>query len=214
MKQFSKFVPLDGIPYIAQNAASNTQSQYEIRDEDCFALWDKYAMPDNIRRHSLFVAQIAQTLAELALQKNVRLSIAQVRASALLHDLGKFYSLQYGGSHAQIGASWVVAETRNYQIAQGVIHHVHWPWDVPEDASICQIPLLVLYSDKRVKHDTAVTLEERCKDLQVRYGVNQEARASIKASFVQFRAIEKTLSKFLGWECLDAYSFTCRGLVN
>ncbi len=210
MKKTATFVPLDGLPECTFPPAND----HGLRDEDCYALWEKYAMPENIRRHSRLVAHIAQILAELAVQKGVRLSIADVRASALLHDLGKLYSILYGGSHAQLGAAWVVAETRNYGIAQGVFHHVHWPWPVRVEASICSLPLLVLYADKRVRHDQEVTIEARFQDLQVRYGVNQDARASIKASFGQIRAIEEALSTFLGWEGLDAYSFTCRGMVN
>ncbi len=206
-----KFLAQTEIPEISFSSVSQSD---EIRDDDCFALWDKYAMPDNIRRHSKLVAHIAQNLAELAVQKNAKISIANVRASALLHDLGKLYSLKYGGSHAQIGAGWVVSETRNYSVAQGVIHHVNWPWPIREDVSICQLPLLVLYADKRVRHDQQVTLEERFQDLLVRYGVNQDARAYIRTSLEQIRAIERALSTYLGWECLDAYTFTCRGLVD
>ncbi|MBQ7456885.1 MAG: phosphohydrolase [Desulfovibrio sp.] len=205
------FVPLEGLPELSFPQQPSNQDVI-LRDDDCYALWDRYAMPENIRRHSRFVAHIAQILAELAIQKHAKISIADVRASALLHDLGKYYSLQYGGSHAQIGGAWVVAETRNYAIAQGVIHHVHWPWPIRDDVSICQLPLLVLYADKRVQHDEAVTVAGRYQDLQVRYGVNQEARASIKRSFTQIQAIEQALAKVLGWDDLDTYAFSCNDL--
>ncbi|MCR5815139.1 MAG: HDIG domain-containing protein [Desulfovibrio sp.] len=206
-----KFAALCGLPELP---ALTGHSSNKLYDGDCYALWDKYAMPENIRRHSLLVAHIAENLAELALQRHVSLSVDDVRASALLHDLGKKYSLMYGGAHAAIGAAWVVAETHNYAVAQGVMHHVYWPWKVTADASCCQLPILVLYADKRARHDQSVTLTERFEDLKERYGKNQDAIRAIDASLAQMQAVEAALMTFLGWEGLDAYTFTCRGLVN
>ena len=206
----SKFTALEGLPELSFDSP---EMKRPLSDDDCYALWDKYAVPENIRRHSRLVAHIAQILAELALQRNIKLSIDEIRASALLHDLGKAYSLMYGGAHAALGAAWVAGETRNYTVAQGVLHHVYWPWKVREDASACQLPILVLYADKRVKHDQCVTLTERFQDLQVRYGTSDDARATIQSSLEQITAIETILSKVLGWEDLDAYSFTSRGMV-
>ncbi|MCR4667068.1 MAG: HDIG domain-containing protein [Desulfovibrio sp.] len=190
------------------------KSQYILRDEDCYALWDKYAMPENIRNHSKLVAHIAAILAELVLQRHIPLNPDDVRASALLHDLGKWYSLQYGGAHAQLGAAWVVAETRNYAVAQGVMHHVYWPWSIKEDSSVCSLPILVLYADKRARHDTCVTLDQRFEDLFVRYGRTEQSKENIRLSYKQCKAIEQALIHVLGWESLDAYTFDSRWLVN
>ena len=101
-------------------------------DAACMALWDKYGMLDNIRAHSRLVAHIATELARRARAAGFPVNVAAVRASAMLHDIAKTYSVLHGGSHAQLGASWVVAETRNHALAQGVLLHVHWPWAVPE----------------------------------------------------------------------------------
>ncbi|MBO4336157.1 MAG: HDIG domain-containing protein [Desulfovibrio sp.] len=205
-----KFAALCGLPALPLAG----RSPNKLYDDDCYALWNKYAMPENIRRHSKLVAHIAENLAELALQRHVALSVDDVRASALLHDLGKMYSLRFGGAHAAIGAAWVVAETHNYAVAQGVMHHVYWPWEIVADATCCQLPMLVLYADKRARHDQCVTLDERFDDLKVRYGKNEEAVRSIDASLAQMKAVEAALMTFLGWEGLDAYTFTCRGLVD
>ena len=91
-------------------------------DEACFALWRKYDMLPNVRRHSRLVAHIATLLARRAAEKGVAVHVPEVRASALLHDLAKTYCLRHGGSHAQLGGAWAVAETRNYALAQGVRH--------------------------------------------------------------------------------------------
>lgn len=180
----------------------------------CYSLWRKYHMPENIVRHSKLVASIAYELAVLCQKKGSSVNPDLVRQSALLHDLGKLYSLKYGGSHAMIGAAWVVAETGNYELAQGVMHHVYWPWAVPEGEGIASLPLLVLYADKRARHDECVTLEERFSDLLDRYGKTEKARASMQAGFEQHRAIEKALSNYLGWEDLHAHTFDRRRMVN
>ena len=85
-------------------------------DAACMALWDKYGMLDNIRAHSRMVAHIATELAQRARAAGFPVNVAAVRASAMLHDIAKTYSVLHGGSHAQLGASWVVAETRNHAL--------------------------------------------------------------------------------------------------
>ena len=167
-------------------------------DEDCFALWRKYGMLENVKRHSILVAHIATRLASDLFGLGFSVDCPAVRASALLHDIAKTYCLQHGGGHAQLGAAWVVTETRNYAIAQGVFLHVWWPWPVPSGPEVAALPLLVLYADKRARHDSCVTLEERYDDLMQRYGTCSGARESITASRAQAREIEVNLSALLG----------------
>lgn len=166
----------------------------------CEALWDKYDMLPHIRRHSRVVAHIAVELARRALARGFNADIPTVRAAGLLHDLAKTYSIQHGAGHAHLGASWVVSETRNYAVAQGVMLHVHWPWRVPvDDASrLCSLPFFILYADKRTMHDQCVTLEVRFADLLERYGRTEAAREGIEASYRQGLTIERALEAHLG----------------
>ncbi len=182
-------------------------------DAACFALWHKYGMLPNVERHSHMVAQVATALARRAAARGLPVRVDAVRASALLHDLAKTYCLLHGGSHAQLGASWVLAETRHYAIARGVLLHVHWPWAVPDGSGICALPFFVIYADKRVRHDACVTLEERFEDLLARYGRDERARAGIRAAHEQALAIERALAAQLGWD-LHEDTFDCRGLVQ
>lgn len=164
-------------------------------DAACMALWDKYGMLDNIRAHSRMVAHIATELAQRARAAGFPVNVAAVRASAMLHDIAKTYSVLHGGSHAQLGASWVVAETRNHALAQGVLLHVHWPWAVPEQEPerLFSIPFFVIYADKRVKHDQCVPLRQRYEDLLVRYGHTE------KAPWQQGECIERAFEAHLGY---------------
>ena len=170
-------------------------------DAACMALWDKYGMLDNIRAHSRLVAHIATELARRARAAGFPVNVAAVRASAMLHDIAKTYSVLHGGSHAQLGASWVVAETRNHALAQGVLLHVHWPWAVPErePGRLFSIPFFVIYADKRVKHDQCVPLRQRYEDLLVRYGHTEKARKGIRLSWQQGECIERAFEAHLGY---------------
>jgi hypothetical protein len=154
-------------------------------------------MPGHIRAHSALVGAIAGALGERAEALGVVAPgwARAVRASGLLHDLAKFYCVQHGGNHAQLGAAWVLDCTGNPALAQGVMHHVWWPY--PVDPARYFLPLAVQYADKRVRHDAVVSLGARYTDLFERYGKNETARERIEAAFRQGRAVEHTLSELL-----------------
>jgi hypothetical protein len=120
-----------------------------------------------------------------------------VLASGLLHDLGKTYTIAHGGSHAQLGAAWVMRETRNAPIAQSVMFHVHWPWEERMDDDSLFLVLSIVYADKRVRHDAYVSLDERFADLIDRYGVDAFTRSRIELSLQQGKRIEAALSRRL-----------------
>lgn len=183
-------------------AKQNPGTTFIPRTEDCRALWDRYGMPQHIRAHSELVADMALALALKASSLGMRVIPEVVYAAGLLHDLGKIHSITHGGDHGQIGASWVMRETRNGIIAQAVLFHVHWPWEgrlqecVENDDHFTA--MAVLYSDKRVKHDGWADLDDRYADLTVRYGVTDHARRRIEESRLQGKSVEAALSRRLG----------------
>lgn len=163
--------------------------------EECHALWDKYAMPDHIRAHSTMVAEFAACLAAMLAERGADIHPPSVLASGLLHDLGKVYAITHGGSHGQLGGAWVMNETRNPLVAQGVLHHVRWPWAVDETVDPHLLAYCIIYADKRVMHDVVVAPDERYEDLLLRYGVSDDAKARITAAHNQGVAIEAALSR-------------------
>jgi putative nucleotidyltransferase with HDIG domain len=171
-------------------------------DEDCFDWWDRYAMPDNIRRHSLLVARIATAIARIGKDAGMSVDVPTVRASALLHDIAKGYAIHYGGQHAQLGAAWVTELTRNPLIAQGILHHVYWPFEI--DVRRFFMPLAVCYADKRVQHDEFVSVHDRFDDLVARYGNTKDFQRKIERTRDQTVDLETALNDVLSVD-LDAY---------
>jgi hypothetical protein len=182
----------------------------------CVRLWDRCAVPEHIREHSARVAEAAAFLAERATAAGLFPEIsgpelaAAARAAGLLHDLAKGYCILHKGSHAQLGAAWTLALTGNPTLAQAVLFHVWWPWDV--DPLRHFLPLAVLYADKRVRHTEYVSLGARFTDLFERYGATPERRDRIRMSLEQAQAVEHCLSEILGVK-LHAHSFDSRRLV-
>ncbi len=172
------------------------------RVEDCVALWDRYSMLDNIREHSQKVADLSFAMANYAREKNIAIMPEAVLAAGLLHDLGKTHSIAHGGDHAQIGASWVMRETRNAPIARAVLCHVYWSWEnCLEECAKHEhllLALLTIYADKRVMHDKYVSVDERYVDLLDRYGKNDHAKNRIEIARLQGKTIEAILSNRLG----------------
>lgn len=165
----------------------------------CEDLHERYASLSHIREHCRMVSAFATALAEraVALGRTSPSAIALTRAGGLLHDLAKTYCIGYGGSHAQMGASWVIAETGNPQLAQMVLYHVEWTRPLPDD--LCHPVFFVNYADKRIRHDTCVTLDERYADLLERYNFSERSRQSVKNGHALGLILERALAAQLEW---------------
>ncbi len=178
--------------------------------EECRTLWRRYAMLPNIEEHSLMVAKVAVCLGRRLQSAGLPLCLKTLQASALLHDLAKTYSIGHGGNHTQLGAAWVVSETGQPLIAQGVLFHAYWPWEL--NLAAWPLPLIVQYADKLVMHNQVVDLTTRFADLMTRYGKNERARTSIAKMEDDARAIEHILTTTYKVDPY-AYSADCGRLV-
>lgn len=179
-------------------------------DTQCFAYWERFGMLENVAEHSLAVAEVATFVARRGKEVGLDIDVATVRASALLHDIAKTYSILHGGNHSQLGGAWTVELTGNPAIATGVTHHVYWPFDM--DIEKYFIPLAVIYADKRVRHDGLVTIESRFTDLVRRYATSDYIRGRIEITRLQAVALENLLSTTLEVD-LNACDFDSGRLV-
>ncbi|WP_207264416.1 phosphohydrolase [Desulfovibrio sp. Huiquan2017] len=160
-------------------------------DVQCARYWEEYAMLDNVAEHSRMVATVATFLSKRAVEQGLDVDVPTVRASAMLHDLAKTYCIRHGGNHSQLGGAWVAELTGNPIIACGVTHHVYWPFAM--DLSRYFPPLAVLYADKRVNHNRLVSIEDRFRDLIIRYGIPLNLQDRINETKRQALELEQLL---------------------
>jgi len=118
-----------------------------------------------------------------------------VLAGALLHDIAKTKCLQERCQHAQVGAA-ICRDLGYPEVAAMVGHHVNLP---ASHVDACRRGVftgseLVYYSDKRVKHDSIVSLDERLAYILEKYGANnQEWGKAIHANFRMCAELEGLL---------------------
>jgi hypothetical protein len=158
--------------------SSGKRNMKNIPDEPtCRQLMDRYAMLPNIVGHSYRVCQVASFLGKALSGLEKGLDPALIVASSLLHDITKTRSLKTKEMHAGTGGR--LLEDLGYpQVAEVVRVHVR----LSEGDTL--VPLrevhIINYADKRVRHDTVVSLEERFIDFMERYGVTPERRVQIE----------------------------------
>lgn len=135
--------------------------------QQCFALMTKYGMLENIKAHSIVVERIASLMARGLQEAGERISLDLVTAGALMHDIAKTQSLKTKEDHSAKGSE-ICIQNRLDEIAEIVAEHVVLKAFLKEGPVLEKE--LVYYADKRVNHDTIVSLEERLSYLIRRYG--------------------------------------------
>ena len=154
-----------------------------IPDEaSCRELMDRYSMLPNIVRHSYRVCQIALFVARGLNRQGAMLNQELIIAGSLLHDITKTRNLHTKENHSETGRDLLIGLGMP-EVADIVARHVRLGLDNRDENSIGQISEahIVNYSDKRVMHETVVSLEDRMEDLIVRYAKTPEARERIGA---------------------------------
>ena len=119
------------------------------------------------------------------------ISVEKAVAGALMHDIGKTFSLESSQDHSEIGRQ-ICLQNNLEEIADIVGEHVRLKnYDLNGNYSEKEI---VFYADKRVNHDKIVSLEERLDYILGRYGRDQEELCSaIRENFELCKKIERKL---------------------
>jgi putative nucleotidyltransferase with HDIG domain len=146
-------------------------------------------MLPNIVKHSLKVMQVSLAITD-NLKSGVSVNRDLVQAAALLHDITKTKSLATREHHDASGGA-LLRELGFVSTAEIVEQHVIILNVNPEGR--LEEREIVYYADKRVLHDTVVTLEERVCDLIQRYGVTERIQDQIRRNKTQALTIEKKI---------------------
>ncbi len=160
-------------------------------------MMDQYQMLDHIKSHSLVVASVAYLIATSLRNTGITISLEKVVAGALMHDIGKTPSLESGEDHSILGKR-ICLENNLDEIANIVAEHVRLK-NHSMNGGLSEKEI-VFYSDKRVKHDQIVSLDERLADILERYGKdNKERCRAIRVNFEQCKKVERKLFNRLGF---------------
>ena len=160
-------------------------------EKQCHALMDQYQMLDNIREHSIVVADIVRTISTGLIHSDVQISVQKAVAGALLHDIAKTQCIQTGDNHATVGRE-ICLQHQFDEIADIVGEHI-WLIDYSLDGVYSEKEV-VYYADKRVLHTSVVSIAERMHDIVNRYArENQRLNRVIRENFRICEGVEKKL---------------------
>ena len=168
----------------------------------CIELFDAHGMLDNIRHHSLVVAELSARIAQGLAEKNPERpqpDLKLVMAGALLHDIAKTPCLHGRCDHAAVGAA-LCLDAGWPEVAEIVGQHVYLqPFDLPRyEAGVFYAKEVVHYADKRVRHHEVVSLDERLEYILERYCKdNPERRRRSAEHFERCRLLERLLFRRL-----------------
>ena len=170
----------------------NITDRIPTRDE-CEELMARYSMLPNIVEHSLLVMRVSLAVID-HLKDGVSVNRDLVIAAALLHDITKTRSLETKERHDASGGT-LLRELGFPSVAEIVEQHV-----IIQNLNLegkIEEKEIVYYADKRVMHDTIVTIEERVHDLMQRYGTAEEIRKQILRNKEQVLAVERKIAGFM-----------------
>jgi uncharacterized protein len=172
----------------------------------CMDLIEQVRMPEHIKKHSFVVARIAVYLGSLLNQNSLRLNLELLEAGALLHDIAKARTLSTGERHEEVGSRMV--EDWGYALLSAIVKE-----HVVLDVSVLHGPitesLLVNYSDKRVKHDQVVPLQDRFSDLISRYAKTKEHRDWLQEKSDLYIRLEAKIFEHLAISPNDLSQLEC-----
>ena len=163
-----------------------------LSKNDCLQLMCDMQMPEHIVAHSIQVCRVAACLADHLTSTGNHLNGQLLQAAALLHDITKSRSFETDENHALTGGQQLT-DLGYPEIGNLMRQHVRLDdYSDPEDISEA---VIINYADKRVLHDRIVTLDERMRYIQERYGTQPQHKRRIQLLWDKTQVLEKQLFK-------------------
>ena len=151
-------------------------------------------MPEHIVVHSIQVCRVATCITDHLTSKRNHLDGQLIQAAALLHDITKSRSFETAENHAHTGGQQL-ADLGYPEIGSLVRQHV-WLDDYSDPKDISEA-VIVNYADKRVLHDRIVSLDERMRYIQERYGTEPQHKQRIQLLWEKTATLETHMFKLL-----------------
>ncbi len=165
-----------------------------LSKNECLQLMCDMQMPEHIVAHSIQVCRVAVCLADHLNSKEKHLDGQLVQAAALLHDITKSRSFETAENHALTGGQ-KLTDLGYPKIGHLVRQHVRL--DDYSDLNTLSEAVIINYADKRVLHDRIVTLDERMRYIQKRYGTEPQHQHRIQLLWDKTQVLEKQMFTYL-----------------
>ncbi len=160
-------------------------------DLECFEILDRVVgVTQNIRNHSLKVAEVAMTLGKALLNAGQQIDLDAVKAASLLHDIAKGQK-----KHAVVGKD-ILTELGFAKIGEIISMHMYIPEDVINVSLEAKVTAL---SDKFVKGERLVTIEQRFQPSIEKFKDNPGVLAGVLIRKKQALMIKKEIDILLGY---------------
>jgi uncharacterized protein len=163
-------------------------------DEESYGLLRKYGTPEHIIQHSQRVWEVGRLLGAELVRRQYPINLSLLKASCLLHDIGKYPCILDGTRHHDVRGEQILLEEGFPEVARIIVQHVLLR--VGPEAPVREEHVLY-YSDKRVVHDEVVSLEDRFVYLLHTYAKNPESERGIMRMKEETLRIERDIFLFL-----------------
>src|SRR3989338_5119653 len=134
--------------------------------EECMEILKRSKTPSNVIEHCKSVCKVAEEVAYNLIGKGIKIDKDLVIAAALLHDV-----LREKENHVVEGAN-LIREMGYPEVADVMSKHSLIRIEDPIQQPHTYDEKIVFYADKRVTGSKIVSLEERFRDLKIRYNAD------------------------------------------
>lgn len=183
-----------------------------IPDELVDKYWQDWGTPMHVRAHSKKVTDVCLQIGQALVNQNILINLDTLNSAGLLHDMARICDFtelrrdrfqeeitdgkwvkweelrkRYKGLHHADVASQVLKEDGYLKTAELIrLHNSLSILEEPEKFSTLETAIL-FYADKRVKHDSTVSLGERFRDGRERHGKYDDPKTREKFDEVEKR---------------------------
>jgi uncharacterized protein len=169
-------------------------------EQECLELLEKYETPEHIVLHSRKVWEVGRLLGEGLRRQSHPVDLSLLRASCLLHDIGKYPCILDGTRYHDVRGEQILEAEGFPLIGRIVVQHVVLRSEIeapPKEEHV------VFYADKRVVHDEVVSLEERFLYLNRTYGKSPKAVEMLMLMKQETQRLEDMIFNLLDFDPED-----------
>jgi len=160
----------------------------------CIDLLEKYKTPAHIVLHSEMVWLVGRVVAEGLIRQQYLVDLDLLRASCLLHDIGKYLCIKDGKGYHDVRGQQILDQEGLPEIGRIVVQHVVLRGE--KDRPLAEEHVL-FYADKRVVHDEIVSLDDRFVYLEETYGRSAEAVRRLNIMKEETLSLERRIFRLL-----------------